>query len=824
MFSLAIFFLVIVSLFSVSVNLVYASRGDGFIEVDVPTRGTFLHAIEGYPYDGAGTRVHDENLDVDVIVGSYYSVESPAIVDLNAEGFTEGDRIIISFTASVYYSGTYNPSNPDVSGFPEKNENNLFWGGLLGVFSTTSALRDIKETDRVPDAVNSGTTTFITPTTKWNDALKSIGDKLASKGIRWYNGPEDTDIQYDFKIGSPYGYEITIPRNARFLFLCCIDDMYYDNLGEIKVEIEKDTDLDGIPDQWEINGIDLDEDGIVDLNLPVLGADWQHKDVFVEVDYMNHFRPNQFALDAVIDAFDKSPVTNPDMASGVNLHIIVDEEIPYKEVISDFDEFYRLKTTYFGTHDERTEQKTIEAKKRIFRYCLSVDKIWFNTPAYNCPGVSEGIACDDFIVAYGAFSMNTVEKQAAIFMHELGHCLGLDHGGGDDQNYKPNYLSIMNYRFQYANLLASRPLDYSRKELPPIDETNLNEAAGIGEATKTAWYEISNIPNKYCVSNGEVAIDWNVDGNITSGLLLDLNYDKSLLGVDYSKFETLIGYNDWANLIYRFRGRPLYRRSATLDDYHIELTDSEIKQREEDAKNIVEVHTPESYQPANEKHNVEIDLSSRATFLRADPFQGLPSGGATVEGPLIIDLEVEGFKEGDSISISYSGTIYISAYWNTNDLGESVSAENLALIGVFSTTNILESTDNPNRIPGAIDYGKDYETGKTQFNLYDTNIQEDFKIEPNTGFTLQIPKNAKYLFLCISDSFYPDNVGTIKISIEPSEWSDFLGELTNLISTPSVELIIIIAVGLSAIILVLLLLNKRRNKKDEKPLEIIDVK
>ena len=32
-------------------------------------------------------------------------------------------------------------------------------------------------------------------------------------------------------------------------------------------------------------------------------------------------------------------------------------------------------------------------------------------------------------------------------MHELGHTLGLQHGGADDVNLKPNYLSVMSYAF-----------------------------------------------------------------------------------------------------------------------------------------------------------------------------------------------------------------------------------------------------------------------------------------------------------------------------------------------------------------------------------------
>src|SRR5262249_25051060 len=73
---------------------------------------------------------------------------------------------------------------------------------------------------------------------------------------------------------------------------------------------------------------------------------------------------------------------------------------------------------------------------------------------------------------------------AGTFMHELGHTLGLLHGGNEPyEGYKPNYLSVMNYAFSLNNASipdtflgtpadcksipslqcrTNRPLDYSR--------------------------------------------------------------------------------------------------------------------------------------------------------------------------------------------------------------------------------------------------------------------------------------------------------------------------------------------------------------------------
>ena len=63
------------------------------------------------------------------------------------------------------------------------------------------------------------------------------------------------------------------------------DQDFNDLIAIVRVNI--DTDGDGLWDDWEQLGIDADGDGVIDLDLPALGANWRHKDIFVEVDWMD---------------------------------------------------------------------------------------------------------------------------------------------------------------------------------------------------------------------------------------------------------------------------------------------------------------------------------------------------------------------------------------------------------------------------------------------------------------------------------------------------------------------------------------------------------
>lgn len=504
----------------------------GLVEVDIPVRGTFLYAVpsQGGPRDG--------------------EVEAPAIVDLRANGIL-GDT-----TITMTYSGQIS-----VDGYEEYIDVST-WIGLDGLFSSSSELLSIDELHRVPGAIASGYPFITAP--------------VFNPGSE----PHPTDILEDFYFGE--GWSLTVPRDAMFLFICMDDSYYPDNLGNIQVTIDtrKDTDGDGLFDSWEKDGIDSDHDGTIDLVLQ--DADWQHKDIFVEVDYMDLCRPNPLAISDVQIAFSKAPVGNPDGRNGINLHVLVDQEID-RQLDTTWRDFDALKSKYFGMAADQTSSNKaaiLEARKQVSHYCLFAYKLAEHNDTTNVTtlpgnsGIGE-LPGNDFMVTLGyTFESNPHYlgrmEQASVFMHELGHNLGLHHGGKDEINYKPNYLSVMNYMFQFNDLYPNRPLDYSRIELQPLNEVDLNEMDGVGvdyvSAGSGGWLFTGHkdpIQNKSVLSLLR-PIDWDGDRHYNTSVQANVN---NCTDWDYGSQpnELLNGYNDWGNVILPFQKSKNFADGAHYD-------------------------------------------------------------------------------------------------------------------------------------------------------------------------------------------------------------------------------------------------------------------
>jgi hypothetical protein len=328
-----------------------------------------------------------------------------------------------------------------------------------------------------------------------------------------------------------------------------------------------DSDDDGIQDRYEILGLDIDDDGIIDLDLPAMGADPNHKDIFIEIDYMedaaHSHQPKLAALQKLIAAFANAPVDNPDDVQGIRLHIDAGPHTimnpatngTWGTVHSRSDAIAHVNemgSTASGDYDW-TEFDTIKsnnfsaARRAVFRYGLFVHNIG-GLPGSN--GLERGIPSTDFIVALGSWTdgVGTVCQQAGSFMHILGHTLGLRHGGEDDINYKPNYLSVMNHAFLTRGLRLNGVdgvLDYSRFDLADLDENNLNESIGLNGGASLDNYGTLYFADgtQHYSDNANNAIDWN-DNTLDneSAVVFDINNDGSQT--------VLTSQNDWDNLNY----------------------------------------------------------------------------------------------------------------------------------------------------------------------------------------------------------------------------------------------------------------------------------
>jgi len=341
-----------------------------------------------------------------------------------------------------------------------------------------------------------------------------------------------------------------------------------------------DTDRDGLPDRWEVGGVPYVSSDGLDLFYTLPGADPMHKDLYVEVDAMAGLGLSDAAISLLETAFANAPQTNPDGVDGITLHVLRDENnLPHVPVWAtdgcwplDFD---AVRTSWYGSIFERLlsgdPAALLGAKAKAVRYCIVADQ----------SGPDDIGGCgqrpgDNFVIFPGTGYSD--EDQAAVFMHELGHNLGLQHGGGDSVNGKPNYPSVMNYVMSYRYTWNSSfwGLDYSRHdagEFVDLDETLLDERAGIG--TTDGFYNNFFMP--YGVSESDGAggfvrrvryaqldgflVDFGSpdssmlqDGLITINAKQDLNYVTSASGVPDgvpstpSFGETLTSYDDWAHV------------------------------------------------------------------------------------------------------------------------------------------------------------------------------------------------------------------------------------------------------------------------------------
>lgn len=311
-----------------------------------------------------------------------------------------------------------------------------------------------------------------------------------------------------------------------------------------------DSDGDGIPNSWEINGYDYDGDGQVDLDFPAWGANPNKKDLFVEMDYMPGLLASQSELDTIVRTFASYPVNNPDGSRGINIHLDAGD------AYAKYDLGGGNEIQYQALRNEQTvgqlrQSNSDPARNGIFHYMVFGD---YYTDA---PG-SSGIAQIDglnFAVTLGPrYWGNNVSSNTYVgtFIHELGHNLGLYHGGDDDVNFKPNYFSIMNYRYQIQGVPrtdGSKYFGYSTQQYATLNENGIYEEDGLGSNSHGFLYDY----NYRAVA--DAPIDFNDNGTIDGGAVqADVNNDGEL--------GRLTAQNDLAAIRFQARANQGYRYSV----------------------------------------------------------------------------------------------------------------------------------------------------------------------------------------------------------------------------------------------------------------------
>lgn len=269
-----------------------------------------------------------------------------------------------------------------------------------------------------------------------------------------------------------------------------------------------DSDGDGLLDHWEQYGYDANCDSRMiptdDVFLHQMGANMNHKDLFVHVDAYDNaatadkWRITKADIDEVVASFARAPVdsagiANPDGQPGINLHV---DHFDRGNIPTAFVQSHSLgddSTAPTSGDDWAAKRAVLQGGNRtgLFRFAM-VGPIW------------------DDMGGYGTGDFVYLKRTDGIaFMHELGHTFGLQHGGNEAHNCKPNHLSVMNYLYAKfgvpygdAKGALQRFLDFAPAMIPPdrglslngripdltllnLNENSLSEAAPLVAPTPT---------------------------------------------------------------------------------------------------------------------------------------------------------------------------------------------------------------------------------------------------------------------------------------------------------------------------------------------------
>ncbi len=350
--------------------------------------------------------------------------------------------------------------------------------------------------------------------------------------------------------------------------------------------LAQDFDGDAIPDSVENESWYLQA-----------GGNPQRADVWVECDYMPGTVKKKGKIVSRSEAmFERSPVPG-----GITLHVAFDDPLPFEERWGDV----QTSEGYFETYDKLLDARAnrfdghpftggnATTMRSYMHYCAYIESM---DSGAGISGISldsttpfGGIPGDMFLVSLGQFRGEIPASflrnfESGVLLHELGHNLGLTHGGaapGPHNNFKPHYLSVMNYHFVpgFVRLTGQnqaeyfRYWDYSRFTSDTLNEKKLDEERGVfapSEATVTQDDRADTLLGlAYCPDERLAAFFWN---NTARDWDCDQTIDGPRVKVDVTldgaKTKLGRGQDNWEHLVFdggAIAGRGAARRSTFLE-------------------------------------------------------------------------------------------------------------------------------------------------------------------------------------------------------------------------------------------------------------------
>jgi hypothetical protein len=360
-------------------------------------------------------------------------------------------------------------------------------------------------------------------------------------------GAINTKVLYDSDVGSGY-------------------DADGDHLGdalEASVAVgtatnDADTDHDGISDHDELLGAEISKWTYPPMKFPLMGADPKQPDLFVEVDWQKCVAgPSDDCKLGGVVTEDAAQMQITDVTAvkaiyaplGVRLHM--DIGIPNNDA-TNFD--YGQWGQFPGVTGPGQANKVTPANQTDPAFCetFAAERIGFfhhQLASRTAPGHAKGwtvtTGANPSYCSIGATVSGNMWRVAA---HELGHQMGLGHGARPftaDVNGKANYVSFMNYGYQWNGL---RIAGFSNGTRAALNPTGLDETVGIGSTDDTILGALaSNLEWTYTVNTAtgspfagapKGAIDWNRDGVISpAGTFVRASISQDTNRMDFGAYD-----------------------------------------------------------------------------------------------------------------------------------------------------------------------------------------------------------------------------------------------------------------------------------------------